>query len=863
MRLKNLVGRLLPCLVAAGATLLMTALVGAQDLLPTVNWSADSGSWNTGSNWSVQVAPEDPAESRVPEEGDVASFRNGGTATISDAVPTVQAVGVSSGTVVLAEGGSLSVAGQTVVDVAGTISFAGGTLETGSFGVSGTIDLSSAIAGDLSLGTQIPIVTAGSVGGTPSGFTIDGSAPNLGRGVGLEMITTDTGAALEVSSIPVLTVDRLTGNVAINNFSDGALQFDGYEMRSEAGHFEARFSAIEDREDVYPGWLDVTPTRQRKALKAEYTFGEPITLGANESVAFDGLMDMDLFEGLTPAEESVTFSYMDGEGVVRPGIVEFLGPVNDLVLRIDPDTGAANIENLSQFTGDFDLTGLTIASENGSLNADGFAALGEGWDIANPNANFLTQVNLLDSVLFDEGSTASLGEIFAGGAQDLTFRYALSNGQRGNGSVVYGAGAPPVDMCMPANELLGDLNGDGMVDFPDFLTLSSNFNQETDSYADGDINCDGTVGFTDFLALSGNFGMSLGATAAQSVPEPSSVMLVFLGVLGMLNFRKRSRHAVCAMAVCCMVAAGAQESQAQLSAQFIRLHPESPNSAINNVLEAKQIFDGFAHDVILNEDITGEYELIDIGGGDGSFGLDFQSPYLNGVTDTSMSNMAMRLTGTITFDAGDYSIGCGSDDGCLITMPGVSFVETFNENGPAEDDDGQLIYNGGRGASTDGTGFTFGNFTIPEDNFTSGIEIIWYEGGGGDSLEVAIFDDYALEDELWGLQGVGIELETDAYPGLVLTPGPFMGGSPADFDGNGTVDADDAEILEDNYNTNAGPLGGDMNSDGIVDLRDVALFKPIFQAANAGAAASVPEPSSALMVVLGSLGLLSVRRRRS
>ena len=133
----------------------------------------------------------------------------------------------------------------------------------------------------------------------------------------------------------------------------------------------------------------------------------------------------------------------------------------------------------------------------------------------------------------------------------------------------------------------------------------------------------------------------------------------------------------------------------------------------------------------------------------------------------------------------------------------------------------------------------------------------------GDSLEVAIFDDYALEDELWGLQGVGIELETDAYPGLVLTPGPFMGGSPADFDGNGTVDADDAEILEDNYNTNAGPLGGDMNSDGIVDLRDVALFKPIFQAANAGAAASVPEPSSALMVVLGSLGLLSVRRRRS
>lgn len=56
-------------------------------------------------------------------------------------------------------------------------------------------------------------------------------------------------------------------------------------------------------------------------------------------------------------------------------------------------------------------------------------------------------------------------------------------------------------------ELAGDTDGDGIVAFNDFLTLSSNFGTTVDTgYLAGDFDLDGTVAFSDFLVLSSNYG---------------------------------------------------------------------------------------------------------------------------------------------------------------------------------------------------------------------------------------------------------------------------------------------------------------------------------------------------------------------
>lgn len=84
--------------------------------------------------------------------------------------------------------------------------------------------------------------------------------------------------------------------------------------------------------------------------------------------------------------------------------------------------------------------------------------------------------------------------------------------------------------------LAGDFDGNGAVEFPDFLTLSGNFNKEG-NYTDGDTDGSGVIDFTDFLTLSGNFGKSFSAAAA--VPEPGTNVLAGLAAVMLFALRRR------------------------------------------------------------------------------------------------------------------------------------------------------------------------------------------------------------------------------------------------------------------------------------------------------------------------------------
>jgi hypothetical protein len=93
--------------------------------------------------------------------------------------------------------------------------------------------------------------------------------------------------------------------------------------------------------------------------------------------------------------------------------------------------------------------------------------------------------------------------------------------------------------CDPNSQ--GDLDGNGSVEFADFLVLSANFGSEVGSHTEGDIDCSGDVAFADFLIMSANFGSTVGAEAA-SVPEPSALALLSFAGLSIKCSPTKSGH---------------------------------------------------------------------------------------------------------------------------------------------------------------------------------------------------------------------------------------------------------------------------------------------------------------------------------
>jgi len=135
----------------------------------------------------------------------------------------------------------------------------------------------------------------------------------------------------------------------------------------------------------------------------------------------------------------------------------------------------------------------------------------------------------------------------------------------------YGIGyADSADPGNPANlasgtieimyTLLGDANLDGKVNGTDFNLLAANFNQSvTAGWDKGDFNYDGKVNGSDFVLLAENFNQfasqsdvsaadveALDTFAAANgislvnVPEPASMGLCLLGVIGVVGKRRRA-----------------------------------------------------------------------------------------------------------------------------------------------------------------------------------------------------------------------------------------------------------------------------------------------------------------------------------
>lgn len=122
---------------------------------------------------------------------------------------------------------------------------------------------------------------------------------------------------------------------------------------------------------------------------------------------------------------------------------------------------------------------------------------------------------------------------------DIVFDIALDYPQdEGKQATVYRSDRIPA-LYPPEYEVTkltpGDVDGNGAVEFADFLALSGNFGK-AGGYLDGDIDGDGQIAFPDFLIMSANFGGP--AATLAGVPEPSSAVLLMLGLIVSIRGRR-------------------------------------------------------------------------------------------------------------------------------------------------------------------------------------------------------------------------------------------------------------------------------------------------------------------------------------
>ena len=95
------------------------------------------------------------------------------------------------------------------------------------------------------------------------------------------------------------------------------------------------------------------------------------------------------------------------------------------------------------------------------------------------------------------------------------------------------------------NSWIGDANLDGEFSSTDLVTVLSSGTYEADVnavWSTGDFDGTGRTNSSDLVAALSDGGYELGPRAAVSaVPEPASALLLLLGCLPGLRFRKRSR----------------------------------------------------------------------------------------------------------------------------------------------------------------------------------------------------------------------------------------------------------------------------------------------------------------------------------
>lgn len=318
-----------------------------------------------------------------------------------------------------------------------------------------------------------------------------------------------------------LQVDRSTGLATLTNSISADISITGYSISSTSGQLgPSGWNSLADQSVA-----DWSETQATASGLAETSAGPPLLLPAAGGAAEVGTPFLGKplsFRVDAPAD--LTFQYT-ADGQMRSGKVQYTGmSLNNLTLRVDPDTGLARLENTSPFSVAID--GYTISSATQSLDParwtslqDQAVAAGQ-WSEANPTTGRLSELQATGDTPLAPGASFEIGQLFsaAGGVQDLVFDFLLAGDSTTLRGVVLYADV----------RLSGDYNDDGFVNAADYSIWRDSLGQAVGPGSGADGDRDRQITAADYDVWRDNFGRSLalpGAGAIAAVPEPAAIWL--------------------------------------------------------------------------------------------------------------------------------------------------------------------------------------------------------------------------------------------------------------------------------------------------------------------------------------------------
>lgn len=426
--------------------------------------------------------------------------------------------------------GTLEVGGNFIANITGANH---SVIDAGASAVRLSGNLQVSLSGiNPAYGKTWTLIEGQSVTGQFNNVEILGS-PTLPRGGAFDVRYNSGGngnVEVAVGNRLVLSVDRVTGAATIVNPLGAPVAFNGYDITSANGLLSpAGWDSFNSSGAGGAGWMVANPATEHLS-ELNLLGSNSVNVGASRSLG-----EAYLGGAIRRQDEDLQFKYTTTTGQVLDGIVEYSGPINDLVLKVDPTTGAASLQNFSPFV-DFEIKAYEISSASGSLNVAGWDSFqdsgdaGPNWFEANPSAEFLSELNLISSTSFNTGVQVLLGNILAaGGEQDLVLTFVTEDGDILEGTVEYGS---------LTTGQIGDTDEDGDVDLTDLNAVRNNFGSSGAPGLPGDaFPFDGVVDLGDLNGVRNNFG----ATGSAAVPEPASAILGLGALVGLSLFRRTKR----------------------------------------------------------------------------------------------------------------------------------------------------------------------------------------------------------------------------------------------------------------------------------------------------------------------------------